>query len=75
MRPFRLSTVVNCDRILVLSEGRVVESGSHAHLLADPTSHYAGINTFTRILKYNYIYDKEKIEFYIVSAVAVPTER
>ncbi len=28
----RLSTVVNADRILVLSEGRLVESGSHADL-------------------------------------------
>lgn len=29
----RLSTVVGCDRILVLAEGRVVEQGSHAVLL------------------------------------------
>ena len=31
----RLSTVVDADRILVLHDGRVVESGSHAALLAE----------------------------------------
>jgi len=30
----RLSSVIGCDRILVLSGGRVVEEGSHAALLA-----------------------------------------
>ena len=30
----RLSSVVNADRILVLNEGRLVESGSHAELVA-----------------------------------------
>jgi ATP-binding cassette subfamily C protein CydCD len=30
----RLNTVVNADQIIVLSEGRVVQTGSHAHLLA-----------------------------------------
>jgi len=30
----RLSTVVNADRIIVLNEGRVIESGAHAQLLA-----------------------------------------
>jgi ABC-type transport system involved in Fe-S cluster assembly fused permease/ATPase subunit len=29
----RLSTVLGCDRILVLSEGRLVEQGSHSELL------------------------------------------
>ena len=30
----RLSTVVNADRILVLSQGRLIEEGSHSELLA-----------------------------------------
>jgi ATP-binding cassette subfamily C protein CydCD len=30
----RLSSVIGCDRILVLADGRVVESGSHAELMS-----------------------------------------
>ncbi len=32
----RLSSVIGADRILVLDQGRVVESGSHAELIARP---------------------------------------
>ena len=38
----RLSTVENADRIIVLSEGRIVESGSHASLV-EQTGLYASL--------------------------------
>merc|ERR1719394_1623028 len=36
----RLSTVVHCDNILVLANGKVAESGTHAQLLARENSTY-----------------------------------
>merc|ERR1712117_250725 len=36
----RLSTVVNCDKILVMDKGRVAEQGSHSDLVADKESLY-----------------------------------
>ncbi|MBI1181925.1 MAG: ATP-binding cassette domain-containing protein [Alphaproteobacteria bacterium] len=37
----RLSTVVDADEIIVLEQGRIVERGTHAALLALPEGHYA----------------------------------
>jgi len=37
----RLSTVAHLDRILVFDQGRIVEDGSHADLLARRGAYYA----------------------------------
>jgi len=37
----RLSTVVNCDKILVMDRGEIAEMGTHAQLLSNPTSLYS----------------------------------
>lgn len=37
----RLSTVISADHIVVLDNGRLVEEGTHASLMADPNSIYA----------------------------------
>ena len=39
----RLSTVANLDRIVVLQNGKIVEQGSHAELLASPNGVYRGL--------------------------------
>ena len=36
----RLSTVVNCDKILVMDKGRVAEEGKHEDLVSDEDSIY-----------------------------------
>lgn len=38
----RVSTIMDCDKIIVLDHGRIVEAGTHAELLAGK-SHYAGL--------------------------------
>ncbi|MBZ9675189.1 ABC transporter ATP-binding protein [Mesorhizobium sp. ES1-1] len=37
----RLSTVVNADHIIVMEQGRLIEEGTHASLMADPHSVYS----------------------------------
>ena len=39
----RLSTVKGADRILVLDDGRIVEEGNHASLMAVPGGKYASL--------------------------------
>ena len=39
----RLSTVTDCDNILILNQGKVIEQGTHDQLLAKENGHYASI--------------------------------
>jgi ABC-type multidrug transport system fused ATPase/permease subunit len=39
----RLSTVMDCDRIFVLNDGHVIESGNHEELLKIPDGIYSGM--------------------------------
>ncbi len=39
----RLSTVTDCDNILILDQGKVIEQGTHDELLAKKNGHYASI--------------------------------
>ena len=39
----RLSTIAHCDQIIVMKEGRVVETGTHDELLEIPDGLYASM--------------------------------
>lgn len=44
----RLSTVIAADRIIVLDQGRIIEEGNHASLLAAKGQYASLYNTYFR---------------------------
>ncbi len=58
----RLSTIRNADCVVVLSEGKVLEKGSHQELLALPNSYYARLYSKERIDEVNAENNKESNE-------------
>lgn len=45
----RLSTVTDCDNIIILDQGRVIEQGTHDELLAKPNGYYANVWNSQRV--------------------------
>ncbi|CAF3441818.1 unnamed protein product [Rotaria sp. Silwood1] len=45
----RLSTVTDCDNIIILDQGKVIEQGTHDELLAKQNGHYASIWNSQRV--------------------------
>lgn len=45
----RLSTIQHADLIVVIDEGRIVESGTHAELIAKPDGYYRKLHSFQAI--------------------------
>lgn len=41
--------MTDCDNIIILDQGRVIEQGTHEELLAKPNGHYANIWNSQRI--------------------------
>ena len=41
--------MTDCDNIIILDQGRVIEQGTHDELLAKPNGHYANIWNSQRI--------------------------
>lgn len=40
----RLRTIINYDKVIVMSAGRLVEEGSPVHLMRDPDSHFYALS-------------------------------